>query len=735
MEADLQSFVAFYLTGKKQPTRLDDIAAQKLRPALFSTYRDLTALRYDYPLVLIESAVAGAFAAPLSRLVDDILAKVARGADADRVRKHVLALEREIRVLVAGGASGLFSELWDKAAKTLGKKDKSIAENLARARANLVADGEVLDCDRALPARLVGHAWGLTQLRRAERFNADLKRLILKLSDIIRADYVNSDAGKSAANLREALGLGALNRFNHEAMSGILKKVSVRDTLSDRRRERILGLIAVLQAQKFFPVHGAPQGAVSTPYSFAFDSCAAALKAFHDRQPKLVELARALAVAELEARGEYNEARHDPLFAAFGENGLDAETLAMFPDYLVRIDAADLAGAEQGTLNEILAADLPIKVLVQSDDLLEKSPIEHGPLAFSLRSPLLGRTALGMGGFVLQAAASVLPQLRGALQRGLDHNGAALFSVYSGDGAHTAGLPPYLVGAAASEARLFPAFCHDPSAGTDWATRFSLVGNAQVDAAWPVHTLTYQDDALQTQRETLAFTLADFVALDARYGRHFARVGKLAWNQAMEPVAETVASERRGAVDSVPCLLMVDDGNVLQRVLVDEKIVREARRCQTQWRALQELAGIHNSHAQRQLADARSEWEAKEAQRAAECATAPAAVASTPVVEAAGVQVHVAVPAPEAEPERSSDEAYIETPRCATCNECIQINGKMFAYDGNQQASIVDINAGTYAQLVEAAESCQVAIIHPGKPRNPNEPGLEDLIKRAEAFL
>jgi len=37
--------------------------------------------------------------------------------------------------------------------------------------------------------------------------------------------------------------------------------------------------------------------------------------------------------------------------------------------------------------------------------------------------------------------------------------------------------------------------------------------------------------------------------------------------------------------------------------------------------------------------------------------------------------------------------------------------------------------------LVEAAESCQVSIIHPGKPRNPNEPGIADLVKRAEAFL
>ena len=58
----------------------------------------------------------------------------------------------------------------------------------------------------------------------------------------------------------------------------------------------------------------------------------------------------------------------------------------------------------------------------------------------------------------------------------------------------------------------------------------------------------------------------------------------------------------------------------------------------------------------------------------------------------------------------------------------------MFAYDGNKQAYIADITAGTYAQLVEAAESCQVSVIHPGKPRDPNEPGLDELLARAEPF-
>jgi hypothetical protein len=59
----------------------------------------------------------------------------------------------------------------------------------------------------------------------------------------------------------------------------------------------------------------------------------------------------------------------------------------------------------------------------------------------------------------------------------------------------------------------------------------------------------------------------------------------------------------------------------------------------------------------------------------------------------------------------------------------------MFVYNANNQAYIKDVNAGTYRQLVQAAEACQVAIIHPGKPRNPQEPGLEELLERAKPFL
>ncbi len=74
---------------------------------------------------------------------------------------------------------------------------------------------------------------------------------------------------------------------------------------------------------------------------------------------------------------------------------------------------------------------------------------------------------------------------------------------------------------------------------------------------------------------------------------------------------------------------------------------------------------------------------------------------------------------------RSSLEAYIESARCTTCNECTNLNKKMFAYNADKQAYVKDAAAGTFQQLVLAAERCPVSIIHPGTPLNPEEKDLE----------
>ena len=52
MQAKHQDQLVFYLTGRIQGSALTPIAKAALRPALLAPYRDLDALRYDFPLVL-----------------------------------------------------------------------------------------------------------------------------------------------------------------------------------------------------------------------------------------------------------------------------------------------------------------------------------------------------------------------------------------------------------------------------------------------------------------------------------------------------------------------------------------------------------------------------------------------------------------------------------------------------------------------------------------------------------
>jgi pyruvate-ferredoxin/flavodoxin oxidoreductase len=79
-------------------------------------------------------------------------------------------------------------------------------------------------------------------------------------------------------------------------------------------------------------------------------------------------------------------------------------------------------------------------------------------------------------------------------------------------------------------------------------------------------------------------------------------------------------------------------------------------------------------------------------------------------------------------------DPYIDSARCTSCNECTNLNAKLFAYNAQKQATVADPSAGTFQQLVVAAERCPVGAIHPGTPRNPKEKDLAKWVKRAEPF-
>jgi hypothetical protein len=697
-----QDQLAFHLTGRCSFGSLTPIGGRGLLPALLAPYRDLAAVRHDFPLVLSE----GAPAASLGGLLDAAVADAGEDAAGQRLRGHARRLERALRQVAAEGGGPTLAAAWEVAAARLASDEPGLSEDLDRLRRALPRDGLLAECDQALPAQLVRHDWTEVQRARSERLRTAIGTLAAGLENILKADFAASPAANSPERLRAGMGETYHAVFDFAAMARLLERGRKPGGLEEGRRRRIEWLLGVLRGQRFAPLPGSAVDA----YGFAFEDCAAALEAWRQRLPEAAELARALAMARLEVAGEYDESWHDAIFAAVGAE-VHAPS-AEFPDYLIVLGEA-AAREQAGLVLQAFAAGLPFKVLVQRDDLLETGA------GLGLGADALAPGAMSLGEvYVLQAVAAHLFGQRGRLLAALEFAGPALISAFSGAGPGTAGLAPYLVSAAAAESRAFPGFVYDPAAGADWASRFRLDPNPQPQAGWPLHPLNWEDAAHHRQGETVAFTVVDFLACDRRASSHFAVVARDAWNEQLVPLAAVL--EPPGAEDRVPMLFMADADGALYKVIADEALLITARRCLLRWRSLQELGGIGNSHAARAVTAARAEWE-----RTASPSPAPVA----PATEVA------AAPAEPEPAERDPSVAYIETPRCSSCNECIQINDRMFGYDANKQASIIDAKAGTYRQLVEAAEGCQVSVIHPGKPLDPNEPGLEELLQRAEPFL
>jgi pyruvate-ferredoxin/flavodoxin oxidoreductase len=349
----------------------------------------------------------------------------------------------------------------------------------------------------------------------------------------------------------------------------------------------------------------------------------------------------------------------------------------------------------------------------------------------------------------------------------------------------------------ALESRAFPFLTFDPDAGPTYADQLSLDGNPSVDDAWPTYQLRYLDDSGAEQSLELPVTTADWAATEARFKQHFLELPAATTSDDLMPFHEYLAASAETREGRTPFILALAKDRSLRRLTVSQEMVRLAEERQQFWSQLRQLAGLEIAPAVRDAvatsleaefavrsATLRAEYEAKltemrssyPAQMARRLATSlmhtaggsaavaeflaglPAAMPTmdplattaptAPPTPAPAVAVTPSAPARVAAPEApvvaapvSADdddalviEPWIDSARCTTCNECTNINKKMFAYNADKQATIKDPTAGTFQQLVTAAERCPVGIIHPGTPLNPNEKDLAKWTLRAAKF-
>lgn len=716
---------AFHRVGDRSRLPEPDAPTAALRPALFGNYRDLGALRTDFPLLLTSTTETGPWVISLADAVDAMLRKTTRpGAADEETRRKALALEESVRRSLQQGRYASLTQAWEAAWRELAPES-----TLESAPAAPDFDGEPVGCDRQTAGRLVRRAWLESERRKGRRLHDRIQRLEQKLTDILQADFMHSGAARDAEQLENAVGGTDHAVFDFAAMARVLRSAPAADPLPARRRQRIEDAIDTLRSQRFVGPDGLPGGSGLHP--FEFDTCAAAREAFRERLDDMQRLVRAIAIAELEADNYYDEARHDRFFETFDAERLGPGDFTLFPSYLVFIEQLD--GSQRNVVLDLLESGLPFKIVAQSTDILGALASGHDQVSSGKPGHNLARMALGLDDvFVLQATNAFLYRLRQEVLQAVSVPQPALISVYAG--------ADYLASASACESRAFPCFAYDPSASGGQAGRFRLTGNPQQEQDWPWHRLDYETDAHDRQGGETAFTVVDFVAQDPRFAPRFAAIGDASadGDNDLVTVAAYLQLSDRQRDRAVPYVMLIDQENRLRRCVVDDKLVEAAARCLDAWRNLQEMGGIGNSHARAALHEAQLRWDEEKAQLSAQQSTqsaAPAAAASAPVPAAAAPSAAASAAPEEPAAAPSSDDPWIETIRCTSCNECKEINDRMFAYDEDNRAYIADLDAGTYRELVLAAETCQVAIIHPGKPRNPDEPGLEELIKRAEPFL
>ena len=678
-----------------------------------------------------------------------------------------------------------------------GEEGKAFETDIAELKNRLPKSGMLLPLCHDAPLILLAALIRATVTQRQKILKEEINRLKSGLRDLLSVEREKTPEARSPETLQHSLDFAG-DFLNFEELSSVLPAGTGGERMPAERQQRIEAVLATLDEADalLFRHHAvlvvensvARQYAVDWRQVFAKTTlkegrpgmlCQETIHVFDRQMDDAARVFTALRTAKLELDHKYADEIHGDFFAHFDWRSLTDEERKYCPPVMMIAAAATIRKDELNSYSKLLASNRPVKVLLLEDFTAGEKEQLSNEVVF--RQELAAIAAAHRNGYICQASYIQATALAEGFRHGLQAPVPVLFHLFSPQTAKLQTTESFLWTSAATEGRAFPGFVYDSEKGPRWGSRFDISNNPQPEAEWPRHVLPYKKGTEAPAEISLPFTFADFAALEEAFSGHFQLVPPEYWTDDLVTVDQYLTLPPEEAYAKVPYIWLVDSGKRLQLAAVAWPVIQICRERLDFWRYLQENAGVHSYHAELASAKvtrelkAQAEQEiavlkaahAKEIEKAREesarqamgqlaaslldmdaAAVIPDAVASRPATVQAPQTIgepkqppaadEPAAPEKEAAPMEEdmllAGEAWIETALCTSCNECINLNNRIFKYNTEKQAYIADPAAGPFSDIVKAAEKCPAGIIHPGTPLNPDEPGVEEWVKKAEAF-
>jgi pyruvate-ferredoxin/flavodoxin oxidoreductase len=480
------------------------------------------------------------------------------------------------------------------------------------------------------------------------------------------------------------------------------------------------------------------------PYPFPWtshlfqDSPSVAMGVFEGHMSKMVEGFKTVRQVEMELAGGYDPEENDNFFAHFNWEQLSEEEWHLCPPVVAMGGDGAMFDIGFQNLSRALMSGKPIKIMIVDTQVYSNTGgqactsgfigqvADMSPYGASKQGKTESRKEISVIGmahrtsYVMQGSLSNVTHLLESFIDGLNSRRPALFNVYAvcppehGVGDNSAVAQSKM----AVESRAFPLFSYNPDLGVTFSECSSLEGNPGLDTDWLTYSLDYVDEQGEKKSMSLPMTFADFALSEGRFAKQFKKAPPETWNDDMVLLGDFLKlteSEREG---KFPFIWSVDKKNRLIRVLVSAEMVRSCEERLQFWHQLKDVTGVSRPIVNEEAIATRVR------QELIQKLSTGFGISSTDAPQPANVSAAA----------EGYEQVWVDSPECTACDECININPKIFAYNDAKKVIVINPKAGTFVDIVKAAEKCTAGVIHPGTPWNMDEANLDKLKLRAAKF-